>query len=285
MSQSPQPQPDLVTPSGPDNTTAPAARSLSIIIPAYNHLAEVILLLRSITRDPQAVAAGMAERLQVIVQDDASPDVNLPELLGAPAQVERNPVNLGFSGTCNAGAARSAGDILLFLNQDTRARPGWFEPLMAAFDNPAVGIVGPKLVFPVKDGQPETVQSCGGLYGANKGPFHRMIGWLADDYRVNVPERVSWTTGAALAVRRELFVQAGGFNVAYKRGYFEDCGLCEQVKALGYEVWYEPRAVFEHDTGTSGGVSGDVFRNNSMLFHKLWDDKIEPDSRFSFVNF
>lgn len=156
---------------------------------------------------------------------------------------------------------------------------------MAAFDNPAVGIVGPKLVFPGKDGAPDVIQSCGGLYGANKGPYHRMIGWLADDWRVNEPGRVSWTTGAALAIRRELFVQVGGFDVRYKRGYFEDTDLCMKATQAGHTIQYEPRACFEHDTGTSGGVPGEVFRDNSLLFHKLWDDKIVPDSKFSFVNF
>jgi len=192
---------------------------------------------------------------------------------------------MGFSGNCNAGAARAAGDVLLFLNQDTRARPGWFEPLLAAFGDPQVGIVGPKLVFPAKEGQGETIQSCGGLYGANRGPYHRMLGWQADDWRVNIPERVSWTTGAALAVRRELFARAGGFDVRFRRGYFEDVALCEAVKALGYGVWYEPRAVFEHNTGTSGGVPPEIFRDNSLLFHRLWDAKITPDSRFSYVNY
>jgi GT2 family glycosyltransferase len=129
------------------------------------------------------------------------------------------------------------------------------------------------------------IQSCGGLYGGNKGPFHRMLGWSHDDWRVNISEQVSWTTGAALAIRRSTFEQVGGFDVGYVRGYFEDVDLCEAVKALGLKVWYQPRSVFEHRVGSSGGVPADIFKRNSFRFHDKWDAKIKPDTSISYVNF
>lgn len=196
---------------------------------------------------------------------------------------KRNPANLGFSGNCNAGAARAHGDILLFLNQDTIARPGWFEPIVGAFDNPAVGVVGPKLVTPSADG--DTIQSCGGLYDAGKGPYHRYLGFAADDWRVNVPGFVSWTTGAALAIRRELFRDVGGFDTGYQRGYFEDVDLCENAKFHGFRIWYEPRAVFEHTVGSTGGIPAHIFKANSMRFHAKWDGLIRPDTGVRMVNY
>lgn len=231
-----------------------------------------------------AAEAGLAGRLQILVQDDCSPDLDLREIIGPPASVERNERNLGFAANCNAGARRSQGDILLFLNQDTKARPDWFDPLMAIFDNPKVGIVGPKLVFP-DNGKGDSIQSCGGLYDGGKGPFHRYPGYAADYWPVNFAERVSWTTGAALAVRRELFAQAGGYDEGYIRGYFEDVALCEAVKALGYEVWYCPDAVFEHKAGSTGGVPAEVFKANSLRFHRLWDAVIVPDTPIVHVNY
>jgi len=223
--------------------------------------------------------------VEILVQDDCSPDVNLAEILGPPAQVQRNEKNLGFAGNCNAGARRAQGEVLLFLNQDTLARPGWFAPLAAAFDDPRVGIVGPKLVFPPEGDGPATIQSCGGLYGGNKGPFHRYIGWAEDDWRVNIAERMSWTTGAALAIRRELFWQVGGYDEGYVRGYFEDVDLCEAVKAQGFEIWYCPAAVFEHRAGKSGGVPHQIFMSNSLRFHGKWDGRITPDTQVIHVNY
>lgn len=258
-------------------------------------------MLKSLVRT--AAQAGADGRLEIMVQDDAGPDVDLTELIGPPANVARNATNLGFAGNCNAGAARAGGDILLFLNQDTVARPGWFGPLMAAFDDPAVGVVGPKLVFTqpgflptnsTKKGEGEeqksdragdVIQSCGGMYGGNKGPFHRWLGWAADDWRVNQPEAVSWTTGAALAIRRELFWSVSGFDVGYVRGYFEDVDLCEAAKKAGAKVMYEPRAVFEHQVGASGGVPQQVFRANSRRFHEKWDKAITPDTPVLMVDY
>lgn len=258
---------------------------LSVVIPAYNDLKHLLPCLRSLVQT--GAEAGNTGRLEILVQDDCSPDFYLAEVLGPPVKVERNAVNLGFGGNCNAGALRAQGEILLFLNQDTKARPGWFAPLMAAFDDPRVGIVGPKLVFMDRAHESkDSIASCGGWYDAGRGPYHRYLGWDAADWRVNVRERVSWTTGAALAVRRGLFYAVGGFDLRFIRGYFEDCALSEAVKANGFDILYEPASVFEHAVGTTGGVPPETFRANSLLFHRLWDSYITPDTPGAvFVNY
>lgn len=280
--------PASATPTDPADAPAPPpARplSLSVVVPYYNQLAGLLRLLRSLVAT--ATDLGQMGRLEILVQDDASSNGDLKDIVGAPVAVARNERNLGFAGNCNAGAARAQGDVLLFLNQDTRARAGWWAPLLAAFDNLAVGVVGPKLVFGENPHgvQEESVQSCGGLFDAGKGPFHRWLGWAADDWRVNVPERVSWTTGAALAVRRELFAKVGGFDEGYVRGYFEDVDLSMKVRAAGAEVWYEPRAVFEHQVGSTGGVAPHIFKANSLRFHAKWDAVIVPDTNVVHVNY
>lgn len=267
---------------------------LSIVIPFHNRLPDLIKCLKSLYRT--AWEAGRAGRLEILVQDDASSDCDLRELITPPepVKVERNEYNLGFAGNCNAGARRAKGDILLFLNQDTRSREGWFDPLMAMFDNPKVGIVGPKLIMVapvVSDGYDtlrmprDAIQSCGGLYDGGRGPYHRYLGWHPDDWRVNQTERVSWTTGAALAIRRELFWKVGGFDEGYLRGYFEDVDLCENAKAVGFEVWYCPQAVFEHAVGSTGGIPAEQFRANSIRFHRRWDKHITPDVNVIHVNY
>lgn len=228
---------------------------------------------------------GQAGRLEVIVQDDASGDFDALKLIHPPVAAARNDSNLGFAANCNAGARRAQGDLLLFLNQDTVARPGWFEPLVGMFANPAVGIVGPKLVFPAEDGREESIQSCGGLYDGGKGPFHRFLGWAADDWRVNLTERVSWVTGAALCIWRDLFWRVGGFDTRYERGYFEDVALCEAVKQQGAEVWYCAEAVFEHKVGSTGGIPAHIFRANSDRFHREWDHRITADTPARLVNY
>lgn len=257
QSQNPPPPPE-----------AAAVGTLSVVIPSYNNLPALMRCVRSVLETGWDY--GKQGRLEVLVQDDGTPDWDIAEVIGAPVMTARNERNLGFAGNCNAGAARARGDVLLFLNQDTRAHPGWFEPLLAMFADSRVGIVGPKLLFGRNPhGNPDdSVQSCGGWYDGGRGPFHRYLGFAVDDWRVNVRERVSWTTGAALAIRRDLFVKVGGFDTGYERGYFEDVDLCEKAKQAGYEVWYCPDSVFEHAVGSTGGIPGHIFRANSLRFHQ-----------------
>jgi GT2 family glycosyltransferase len=249
---------------------------------------------------------------ELILVDDASKEFDLTNVpLPVVGKVIRMAENGGFSQACNAGATQATGDILLFLNSDTVAHDGWYEPLMAAFE-PDVAIVGLKLVFPanawcpicrvyydksiITDGKcpvhkdtdvemVETIQSAGGLYDAGKGPYHRFFTWRADDPRVNIQEEVSWTTGAAFAIRADVFKAAGGFDAVYGTGYFEDVDISVKVRQAGWKIMYVPQACFTHFVAQSTSSDGrsDIerrlhFRANSRLFHLRWDAAIRVDT-------
>ena len=80
------------------------------------------------------VAAELWPGCELIVVDNASTD-------GSPAFIEeyfpavnlvRNEFNLGFAPACNQAAVLASGEVLVFLNQDTRVEPGWLEALVGA---------------------------------------------------------------------------------------------------------------------------------------------------------
>lgn len=254
--------------------------SISVIIPAFDNLPDVLKCLSSL----QAFASRTLP-IEFIVADDASPNVDYPKLLPpCAAKVIRSSENGGFAMNANTGAAYAEGDILFFVNQDVYAiaedayqRPfsaNWDVALVEAFANPEVGVVGAKLLFP--DGR---VQSAGGLYDAHRQPYHPALGYANHIHpECNTPRFVSWVTGAALAIRRDLFQQVGGFDTGYVKGYFEDCDLCEQVKVNGFKVWYEPRVQLVHPAGSTGG--NPLFMQNAKRFHDKWVQpaKIEPDT-------
>ena len=225
------------------------------------------------------------------MQDDACPDYDLTQLWGFPPfKIERNAVNLGFAGTVNAAAARATGDYLVMLNQDIECiMPGWADIMLAMFNNPKVGIVGPKLIFPPRPDIPNgAIQSCGGLFDAGKGPYHRYLGWKdVNDWRVSTSQEVSWITGAALMISREDFVKCGGLDAeTYPRGYFEDVDLCMKVRfslTPNKHVFYAGDATLVHEAGSTGGNPN--FMENSRRFHRRWDDKIVPDSTMVYVNY
>ena len=245
--------------------------NLSIIIPAYNNVVEVLECLNGM----QALAAENAA-VQYLVQDDCSPACDFRKLIMPyAASVVRNERNRGFSANCNAGAARASGDVLCFVNQDIEANQYsqvWDTVIRAAFQDEHVGIVAPRLLFP--DGK---IQSAGGIYDAHLQPHHRCIGYSNLDYwEVNTPEVVSWVTGAFLCIRRDVFQLIGGFDEAYV-SYFEDVDLCERVKAAGFTIWYEPRISFTHKVATTGGSPH--FMNSALTFKTRWVDtrKVKAD--------
>jgi GT2 family glycosyltransferase len=164
----------------------------------------------------------------------------------------------------------------------------WASLLRAPFNDASIGLVAPKLVFP-----DDTIQSAGGLFDFGKGPYHRYMGYRADDRRVNKPECVSWATGAAQLIPRALFNEVGEYDEDYIRGYFEDVDLCLRVRRAGYKIWYEPSVEFVHFVGQSATTKTDAdtraaektFRMNSFRFHRLWDEQIAPDVKEIWVNY
>ncbi len=248
---------------------------LSVIIPAYNHLGDVLKCVQAVrmTTHPQFV--------ELLVQDDASPEYNGPELLGPMCQ--RNAENLGFAGNCNAGAARATGDVLMFLNQDAwPIAPGWDKRLLDFFAlEPRAGIAGPTLLFP--DGR---IQSVGGQFDSAGQPFHEALGYANPDWEpISRPREVKWITGAALAVRRETWEQLGGFDTAYVRGYFEDVDLCMRARQAGWTVWHRPNVRMYHAAGGTGGSA--YFAQNARLFKARWVDTkmIKPDVPYLAVRY
>lgn len=238
--------------------------TLSVVIPAYEHLDDVMRCLNSL----YFLRATDAEFL---VQDDCSPSVFFPAVIPSPlAKVERNEVNGGFAVNCNRGAARANGDVLCFVNQDVYGVPEWSSAWDAAilepFTDPDIGIVGARLLTPMG-----AIQSAGGSWDAACQPIHRCFGYSNPHHpEVATPCPVEWVTGAVLAIRRSLWERLGGFDTLYERGYFEDVDLCMRAREAGYFVWYEPRCTLFHVTAQSGG--NPLFANNARRFKQQWVD-------------
>lgn len=247
---------------------------LAVIIPAYNHLADVMRALNSL----RALRAG---EVWFHVQDDASPEVNHPACIPAEvASASRNEQNLGFALNCNAGAQQVMAvykpDVLFFVNQDVYAvnewSGAWDEALLNAFQDPTVGIVGARLLFP--NG---SIQNAGGEFDQLGQPVHRCLGWTNPRHtECDTRQTVDWTTGAALAIRSDLFTFFGGFDGGYERGYFEDVDLCMRVREAGYKVIYEPACTLVHPVGSTGGSP--YFAQNARRFKMQWVDsgKVKP---------
>jgi len=223
--------------------------SLSIIIPSYNTLEYVVTCLLALEATLPEGFVG-----EIIVVDDASTD-DTASALAHFAQRNplvkpiRNETNRGFPETCNHGAEHATGDLLYFLNADTIPQQGWLAPLLRTFDDPSIGAAGSALIFP--DGR---LQEAGCVVYRDGSAANIGRGIDPADPLVRFARDVDYCSGAALAIRRSLFEQLGGFDERYSPAYYEDTDLCMQVWQAGFRVRYQPDSVILHVEGSAHGT-------------------------------
>lgn len=218
---------------------------VSIVIPVHNKFEYTAACLRSLAEHATQTP------FEVIVVDDASSDVTAQYLAQIGGiRVLRNGENLGFVGSCNAGAALARGEFVLFLNNDTLVTAGWMEALLACFgERPDAGLVGARLMYP--DGR---LQESGGIVFSDGSGWNYGRREHPDDPRMNFRRQADYCSGAAIMLRRQLFEELGSFDTRYAPAYYEDTDLAFKVRAAGLAVYVEPRALVVHFEGISNGT-------------------------------
>ena len=221
----------------------PAAANprVSILIPVYNELDVTVECLLALQQSLPDVS------IEVVIADDCSTDPDVKILAAVPNLIyQRQAVNAGFIGNCNAAFTACRGEFVLLLNNDTQVMPGAIDALVAALDaDPTIGAAGPKLIYP--DGR---VQEAGCILKPNGEAA--MVGLFADPeeggycYDRDVP----YVSGAALLVRRNL-VGDTLFDPAFRPAYCEDADLCLRLIDRGYRVRFVANAVVMHHLSVS----------------------------------
>jgi len=244
---------------------------LSVVIPTHNTLDLTL----------EAVASVKAEAppdTEIVVIDDGSSDGTFQALAERwpDVVVLRNEAPIGFSASANRGLSRAQGRILLLLNSDAALMPGSLAPLFKAFeDDPGLGIGGAELRYP--DGTP---QWSGGafptlpwLFALTSGtavlaaaiPFYRQF--KKPGGQAKGP--VQWVTGAAMAIRRQVWDDLGPLDEHY-RFYGQDLDLCRKTGEAGWQVVLLPAFVVTHHHGaTIGAGDGEAGFSRPEL---LWAD-------------
>jgi len=155
--------------------------------------------------------------------------------------VIRPPLNVGFAAGNNLGARRAHGEVLVFLNPDTVVAPGALDELVRPLEDPTIGIVSARLRLLDR---PELLNSAGNEVHVTGIAWAGLYGEPAETV---VDQRdVAFPSGAAMAIRREVFEELGGFTEELFM-YQEDLELGWRVRLLGLRVVVDPGADVYHD--------------------------------------
>jgi GT2 family glycosyltransferase len=96
----------------------------------------------------RCLTSALEEADEVVLVDNGSPG-EIASAVGRRlgAVVLRLPVNVGFPAAVNRGVERASGDVVALLNDDAWCDPGWLDSAEKVLADPAVGAVGPKVLF------------------------------------------------------------------------------------------------------------------------------------------
>jgi GT2 family glycosyltransferase len=192
---------------------------------------------------------------------------------------ERRPFN--FSTTNNLAAAHAAGDLLCFLNDDTEVlHEGWLAVMAGHVLRDRVGAVGAKLLYP--DGR---IQHAGVIVGAGGVAAHSYRGMRPDTVgyheRAVVDQEVSCVTAACMLLRREAFMDVGGFDEALTVA-FNDIDLCLRLRQAGWRIVWTPSAQLLHKESVSTGAHHVAERQSQWasewnLVRSRWTTELTKD--------
>jgi GT2 family glycosyltransferase len=220
-----------------------------------------------------------------------------------------NEENRGFGPAGNQAAERAPGDVLLFLNPDTRAEGDPFSEIARGFDTtPDAVALAPRLLDFEDPPQSQSQSSIFNLQSSiprlsppdreDQFTFQlRRFPSLASDARELLlidhvapnnrgrrraryadldraaPFEVEQAAAAALAVRKSVFQRLHGFDGRFVPAWFEDVDLCARLLREG-KILYWPDARFRHRGGVSSAALGygrflPIFYRNALLYRRL----------------
>ena len=194
--------------------TLPSRLTVSVVIPVRDGGPNFRRCLQGITE-----AASPSTEIIVVADGDADGSSRVGEEFGA--KVLKIPTPRGPAQARNVGAQVAQGDILFFLDADVVIHPDAIRDVEVTFRN------DPQLtaLFGSYDDEPGE----NNFLSQYKNLFHHYV------HQISREEASTFWSGCG-AIRRNVFLELGGFNKAYRKPCIEDIELGYRMKQAGYRI-------------------------------------------------
>ena len=202
----------------------------------------------------------------IVVMDDASPELKDGDIKGMkwwqenarpdlPIDCRKNAENLGFGGTCNAGAKTAINthdaDIVVFLSNDVIVRGDFITPIKKIIENNPKSFIGGRVLY----------------YDT---------GWNTFDFdgkRTVIPYCEGWL----LACTSDAWKELGGFDPIFHPYDMEDIDISLMATSLGYDLVGLDLPYLQHISGaTIAKVNPNrqaITIRNKQRFYDKWKER------------
>jgi glycosyltransferase involved in cell wall biosynthesis len=161
-----------------------------------------------------------------------------------------NDENRGISYSRTKGAELATGEIVAFIDDDAIATENWVEELVSVYEKTDAVAVGGRLAGKWVAGEPSFLPE----------EFYWLIGVTPRGFADHM-EEVRNTYGSNISFKRDVFLEAGGFD--------ENTGLKADSKVQAHEAPVCLRV--RQNTG-----KGVIYNENAVVYHKIFDYRTDP---------
>jgi len=226
-----------------------AGPAVSLVIPVYN--AE-----KTLRECLSRVYASTSRDFEVVIVDDGSTDTSASIAATFPVRVVPTAGRVGPAAARNLGARVAEGHVLFFIDSDVMVRPDTIARLRTRFEqqDELDGLCG---VQAVEMRHRDLVSQYKNLW--MRWTYLRRTGDVA----------LFYTTAAA--IRRERFLEAGGFDQGYGTPNVEDTDFGHRLARLGMKIQVAAELEVEHvkQYSLTSLLKTDYMRAKSLVLLKL----------------
>ena len=176
-------------------------------------------------------------RTEILVVDDGSDDESTAFLKRHRSIRLLRTDGIGVARARNVGARQSTGEVLIFIDAHMRMGSKWWTRLVEIAADSVVGAVAPAVA------DMDNPRSSG--YGLTFTGANLDVDWLPRKRREE-PYAVPILPGCCLAMRRQAFEQASGFDGGLIGTGSVDNEMSVRLWLLGYELLVAPDVAVEH---------------------------------------